>query len=204
MATHDKYKTCPACGAQNDARLLECITCEADLTMVAIGDTQPTITPQTSPAPCAPLPGELCRTCDCGAPNPPQARKCCLCNEDISDVRPGPYCEPLQERVFVLQCNDYCFTIPNKECVLGRNADMSDFLAAKSFVSRRHAKLNICNGVLFIENLSATNPTFVNNVKLENATPCALKDGDEISLGGNRINGKPQEQAAYFTVKVTA
>ena len=30
----------------------------------------------------------LVRICDCGAQNPPQARKCKVCGEDISDIMP--------------------------------------------------------------------------------------------------------------------
>ena len=53
---------------------------------------------------------------------------------------------------------------------------------------------------LFIENLSNTNFTYVNNKKILEKTK--LQDGDEIGLGGTNLNGKCQEQAAYFLVRI--
>ena len=201
-----KYKLCPACNTQNAPWLLECGQCEADLTAVSITDAHapPPVAAEAGSA-TGPRPAELCRRCECGAPNPPQARKCALCGEDIADIRPQPYCETPAEPVFTLQDADgFCFTISEPECVLGRAAVLGEYLKAKSFVSRRQAKLNLCNGVVFIENLSATNPTFVNNEKLADGQPVALRDGDEIGLGGKRINGAVQPQAACLVFKVRA
>lgn len=207
MTEVSKYKLCPACCAENAPWLLECGQCEADLTAVPVTDAAAAVV-ETAPEPeplCGPQPGEMCRLCECGAPNPPQARKCLLCGEDIADIRPQPYCEAPEEPVFTLQTDDgFCFTVTETECVLGRAAAMHEYLAAKNFVSRRHAKLNRCNNVLFIENLSATNPTFVNNEKLADGQPVALKDGDEIGLGGKRLNGAVQAQAACLKLKVLA
>lgn len=48
----------------------------------------------------------------------------------------------------------------------------------------------------YIENMSNTNFTYVNNKKILGKTK--FQDGDEVGLGGTNINGKRQEQAAYF------
>lgn len=205
MTQAAKFKLCPACGRQNRPGLLECAQCEADLTAVKI--TDPTIAQAAPPVEAAPLqgpqPGELCRLCECGAPNPPQLRKCAVCGEDISDIAPGPYDAAPAEPVFYLTDEaGLCFNITEAEYVLGRAAALSEYLADKYFVSRRHAKLNLCNNVLFIENLSATNPTFVNNEQLLDGQPHTLKDGDEICLGGCRLKGKIPAQAACFKLKV--
>jgi len=77
---------------------------------------------------------------------------------------------------------------------------MSDYLINKKYVGRSQAKLTINNNELWIENLSGTNPTFVNNKKITEKTK--LSDGDEIGLGGIVINGSRQEQAAYFLVRI--
>ena len=77
---------------------------------------------------------------------------------------------------------------------------MSEYLSVKSYVSRSHARLSIINGELFIENMSNTNFTYVNNQKITGKTQ--LKDGDEIGLGGTSVNGKSQSMAAYFLVRI--
>lgn len=78
---------------------------------------------------------------------------------------------------------------------------MGDYLHTKGYVSRTHAKLMIDENGLYIENLSKTNPTFINNIELSEKT--RLNDGDEIGFGGKVINGKRQEKAAYFIVKIS-
>ncbi|MGN1108725.1 MAG: FHA domain-containing protein [Oscillospiraceae bacterium] len=49
-------------------------------------------------------------------------------------------------------------------------------------------------------NLSTTNFTYVNNVRISSRQE--LHDGDEIGLGGNSAEGTRQEGAAYFTVRI--
>lgn len=207
MTPAAKYKLCPACGAQNAPGLLECAQCEADLTAVKITDPAVAQAPQSvePEPPQGPQPGDLCRLCDCGAPNPPQLRKCAICGEDIGDIVPCPFqIAPTAPVISLTDNAGLCFNLTESEYILGRAATLSEYLTGKSFVSRRHAKLNLCNGVLFVENLSATNPTFVNNEQLTDGQPYVLKDGDEICLGGRRINGEIQAQAACFTLKVRA
>ena len=83
---------------------------------------------------------------------------------------------------------------------IGRENTMSEYLSTKSYVSRSHAVVTIVNNELYIENLSNTNFTYVNNKKITEKTK--LNDGDEIGLGGTNLNGKCQEQAAYFLVRI--
>ena len=66
------------------------------------------------------------------------------------------------------------------EHVLGRDADAAVWLESPT-VSRRHARINIVDGVATIEDLGSTNGTYVGGRWL--ATPAALMDGDEIRLG---------------------
>ena len=42
--------------------------------------------------------------------------------------------------------------------------------------------------------------TYVNNKKILERTK--LQDGDEVGLGGLNVNGRRQEQAAYFLVRI--
>lgn len=76
---------------------------------------------------------------------------------------------------------------------------MSDALRNKSYVSRVHAKITVDDGKLYIENLSTTNYTYVNNKRIPEGR-VELKPGDEVGLGGALINGKRQNNAAYFLV----
>ncbi len=206
----EKYKICPACHEKNEPTLLECAFCEADLTRVRITDAE--TERQESPA----QPGldlSPVRLCECGAANPANARKCAACGEDISDVTPTvpasptPASEPEAApecAACVLSSLDgtYAFEITAPEIIIGREHEMSAYLAAHGYVSRTHARLILEEGALFIENLSNTNFTYVNNLRIEGRT--RLMDGDEIGLGGIEISGSRQQEAAYFFARIPA
>lgn len=198
----EKYKICPSCHEKNEPTLLECIYCEADLTRVKITDEE-SERMQENNSIAEQQTAELLRLCECGAKNPPNARKCSSCGEDISDITPTPdTAEKPAETTFVLSSTDgqYAYKMTSDEIIIGRENIMSDYLSVKSYVSRSHARLSIINGELFIENMSNTNFTYVNNQKITEKT--RLNDGDEIGLGGTNINGKSQSMAAYFLVRI--
>ena len=199
----EKYKVCPSCKTKNEPTLLECINCEADLTMVKITDEE-TERMQAENAVAQPeATVKRVRVCECGAKNPANARKCCSCNEDISDITPVP--DDAKEKnasAYVLSSLDgqYAYKMTTDEVVIGRENTMGEYLSAKSYVSRAHAKLFLEEDALYIENMSNTNYTYVNDRKIPGKTK--LQDGDEVGLGGMNINGKRQEQAAYFLVRI--
>lgn len=198
----EKYKICPSCHEKNEPTLLECIYCEADLTRVKITDEE-SERMQENNSIAEQQTAELVRLCECGAKNPPNARKCSSCGEDISDITPTPNtAEKPAETTFVLSSTDgqYAYKMTSDEIIIGRENIMCDYLSVKSYVSRSHARLSIINGELFIENMSNTNFTYVNNQKITEKT--RLNDGDEIGLGGTNINGKSQSMAAYFLVRI--
>ncbi len=198
----EKYKICPSCHEKNEPTLLECIYCEADLTRVKITDEE-SERMQENNSIAEQQTAELVRLCECGAKNPPNARKCSSCGEDISDITPTPdTAERPAETTFVLSSTDgqYAYKLTSDEIIIGRENVMSEYLSVKSYVSRSHAMLSIINGELFIENMSNTNFTYVNNQKITGKTQ--LKDGDEIGLGGTNVNGKSQSMAAYFLVRI--
>ena len=145
----------------------------------------------------------MIRLCECGAKNPPNARKCSSCGEEISDITPTPDEQgSVVETTFVLSSTDgqYAYKMTSDEVVIGRENIMSEYLSSKSYVSRAHAKLILENNELYIENLSGTNFTYINNKKI--IAKEKLSDGDEIGLGGTNINGKCQSEAAYFLVRI--
>ena len=198
----EKYKICPSCHEKNEPTLLECLYCEADLTRVKITDEETEKMNEVNSAAQQPV-VPMVRLCECGAKNPPNARKCSSCGEEISDITPTPdEQESVVETTFVLSSTDgqYAYKMTSDEVVIGRENIMSEYLSSKSYVSRAHAKLLLENNELYIENLSGTNFTYINNKKI--TAKEKLSDGDEIGLGGTNINGKCQSEAAYFLVRI--
>ncbi len=200
----EKYKICPSCNTKNPPALFECMNCEADLTGVKITDEKTEkMIDKNDTAPSEKI-VKMVRVCECGTKNAPNARKCISCHEDISDITPTPDTEEEKRDTitFVLSSLDgqYAYKINSEEVTIGREKTMSEYLSGKSYVSRAHAKLSNINDELYIENLSNTNFTYVNNIKI--TTKTKLQDGDEIGLGGTNLNGNRQEQAAYFLVRI--
>jgi pSer/pThr/pTyr-binding forkhead associated (FHA) protein len=99
--------------------------------------------------------------------------------------------------------HSFSFALEKPITVIGRETEMRDYLESKAYVSRKHAKLTLVNGEIYIENLSSTNHTFINNTVIPNDVPTSLKHQDEIGLGGKMINGKRQNQAAYFVIEIS-
>ncbi len=198
----EKYKICPSCGEHNPPVLLECRRCESDLTGVRVVDATTEQVQKETVTETEGTQSALVRICECGATNPPQARKCNTCGEDISDIRPTYNTD--KRFSYSLSSIDGAMVEHFDEpvTILGREAGLKEFLLNRSYVSRRHAKLTVVAEKVFIENLGATNRTFVNNKPIESDTPTALNDGDEIGLGGKTIEGKRQELAAYFIFQV--
>ena len=201
-----KYKICPDCGKKNSPGLIECRYCEADLTAVRIFDdaTKPEEEIPVEPA-AKTEKTELVKICDCGAENPPQARKCKACGEDISDIiatEKLKACEASFSYELHTLIDDFSVVIDKPLIVLGRESELKDYLKNKPFVSRQHAELTVIADKVFIKNLSKTNKTFINNEEIPSDTPVQLHEGDEIGLGGKIVAGNRQEQAAYFIFRV--
>lgn len=162
----EKYKVCPSCKTKNEPTLLECINCEADLTRVKITDEETDRMLAENAAVQSAATVKRVRVCECGAKNPANARKCGSCGEDISDMTPVPD-EEEEQRTFtyVLSSLDgqYAYKMTADEVTIGRENIMGEYLSAKSYVSRMHAKLVLAEDGLYIENMSNTNFTYVNN-----------------------------------------
>lgn len=218
-----KYKICPNpnCGKHNKSTAIECMWCGNDLLKVKPTDDETEAareakkkenekknseSPKTSS-----LGNRMVRICEsCGTHNLPNARKCESCGEDISDVIPvnesseTESCASSNGNSYSLISLDesYSFCVSEGITIVGREAEMKEYLSKKPFVSRSHAEISFIDGRLMIKNLSNTNYTYINNVKITNNNPVELKEDDEIGLGGNINGGQRQDQAAYFTVKI--
>lgn len=225
-----RYKICPGCGAQNLPSAMECEQCGYDLMNTPAVDPetvaqteqkikavdnlteadgqdrkdQPTCAGTSKEPLAAPVSApavSLVRICACGEINPPQARKCQRCGEDISDILPTASPASAAKRYALEEIGTgRCFPVPAGTIVIGRENALREILADKLFVSRIHAKLTVAGDKLYIENLSHTNYTYVNNERIPEGKT-ELKPSDEIGLGGLTIDGRRQEQAAYFLVE---
>ena len=197
----EKFKICPVCGMRNKPNMIECLGCETDLTSVKATDEETEkAKSDVQESEVSKPQEEYVRICDCGAVNSATAKKCVECGEDISDIAPTLN-EQRSECAFVMASVDgtYVFEIKEGEVVIGREHEMKEYLMNKPYVSRQHAKLIKEANRVFIENLSGTNYTFVNNQRIAERTE--LKFDDEIGLGGNEVNGKRQDEAAYLVLR---
>ena len=221
-----KRKICPLCGGQNNPTSMECSECAADLLSVPITDSERQQTSEPGSASAGSgeseinkktaslngqekiSTGELSRICSsCGSINPPQIRKCQNCGEDISDILPMPVpivsataSAKIEVHYQLSEVNSgYVYNVPCGVMLIGREQGMRECLVQRPYVSRIHAKLIAQDGKLMVENLSSTNYTYVNNIKIP-AGRTELHPGDELGLGGLCVNGARQDKAAYFIV----
>ena len=167
----EKYKICPSCKTKNPPAVFECMSCEADLTGLKITDEETEkMIADNAIEQAETASNKKVRVCECGAKNAPNARKCSSCDEDISDITPTPDTEEeaKEEHAFVLSSLDgqYAFRVTVDDLTIGREKTMSEYLSSKSYVSRAHARVTKVENELFIENLSNTNFTYVNNKKI--------------------------------------
>lgn len=63
--------------------------------------------------------------------------------------------------------------------VVGRSSDL-DMVLVEEMVSRRHAHIEMRNGVVHVEDLGSTNGTFVNGERVQKAS---LAEGDRLLIG---------------------
>jgi ribosomal protein L40E len=194
----EKYKVCPNCGEHNNPIFIECSNCGTDLmTVKVVDEATENITYDVEPE------TPMVKICECGAENPPAARKCQSCDEDISDILPTPKTENCCKQYTLDEFSGaYTYDVPNNcEIIIGRENTLKEFISGKSYVSRSHAKIVSEGENLYITNLSGTNFTYVNNEKISNDTPTLLKPNDEIGLGGCVNNGNRQDLAVYLVVR---
>lgn len=202
-----KYKVCPNCHTKNNPDSFECQnpSCGWDLTVVRVTDDESELKMNNANL-CDDSEPQTMKVCEeCGTKNPPNVRKCKKCGYDISDSDILPSVDSAISRDpkphIELKSVDGKFSFEiTKDTIIGKEQFLAEYLSAKGYVSRTHAKLVIDEDGMCIENLSKTNPTFINNVEIVKKT--RLHNGDEIGLGGNAINGKRQEKAAYFIVSI--
>lgn len=79
------------------------------------------------------------------------------------------------------------FPVPRDGIKIGRDPDSCQVVLSEATVSREHAVLLLAgaNGDVMIRTLSGTNPTFVNDRPIQEAT---LKSGDQIKIGNSILS----------------
>ena len=76
------------------------------------------------------------------------------------------------------------FPLPDSgEIVIGRSSEL-DMVLVEDMVSRRHAKITVTSGQIFLQDLGSTNGSFVNGEKIKRAK---LDEGDRILIGTSII-----------------
>lgn len=76
----------------------------------------------------------------------------------------------------------------NGEKILGRDKNAADMVVSDRSVSRRHAALCEQDGSVFIEDLSSTNGTFVNDIRIPENKRWKLRKGDILRIGDKKYS----------------
>lgn len=69
--------------------------------------------------------------------------------------------------------------------ILGRKLNEVDYVVPEEGVSRRHMLIFQSGEDLYVEDLSSTNGTYINGIRLKPGEPGKLCDGDRLSIGPN-------------------
>ena len=201
----NKFKVCPICKTINLPSVLECKECGNDLVEVSVVDeTLLAEAKNTNVISDNTQTNNMVKICDCGAENGVSARKCSVCGEDISDIIPTAKRETSQLKTYLLSSFDNVVKLSLQypcDIIVGRENELSDYLKSKTFVSRQHARFTVTEDGLFIQNLSKSNGTYLNNEKIDDSIAYKLCIGDKIGLGGNENASGRQDAAAYFVIK---
>ena len=92
-----------------------------------------------------------------------------------------PYLKLLNQRERLNFKVEESYTL-DKNLSIGRTPD-NDIVLADPFLSKKHARLSVREGKVFLEDLKSKNGTFLNGNRMEKGKEKPLKDGDKIRTG---------------------
>ena len=122
-----------------------------------------------------------CSAAGCGAPIPPGADACPICEAPVAAPGAGPSTPAL---IVVFPWGP--FPLPTGGLELGREVGPAEVQRGTSGypnVSRHHATIRQSNGTFAITDNRSTNGTFVDGRRLAPAEPWPLHDGSVVRLG---------------------
>ncbi len=136
---------------------------------------------------------EVISCVQCGHQNLAEAKYC----EQCGAVVPRPsvvYSSPIGQPYFRIAQSDQTIEFPvgKLSFQIGRQdpeseqfpeMDLATHNAHIFGVGRKHAKVTIQSGQVYIEDLDSVNGTMVNQTPVQPAIPTLLRDGDEVRLG---------------------
>jgi len=171
--------TCSACGFTNLPGEMFCQNCGVQLPPVASQPPPPPL-PVSGPvqsAPAAPPAGPM-GTGALWGPRPSPA-------PSTPAGIPGRLFIHSTQQTIPLPAGEMEITLGRSDPVKGvyPHVDLTPYGGDTSGVSRRHARLMMQNGVLYLEDLNSTNYTFLNRQKLVPGQRYPLANGDEVRLG---------------------
>lgn len=210
-------RICPKCQHPNHVNAFQCETCSHPLSandlrnicddellrpQEAESDNENKTSPSESvqvktdaPKP-MPLLKNLCAKC--GKAFPYTVEYCPEC---------GSYLQPTMEAAsppaLVLVSEDGLVRLSlreEREYIIGRGAELSPYLASKSYVGRRQASIVHQGVYYYIRNLGRNNPTLLNGTSIMDGRPRPLYENDRICLGGLEGQGIVDD-AAYFVIR---
>jgi len=118
----------------------------------------------------------------CGAELKPDAKFCSGCGYQPGTLEGGaePSAMPAAP-VVELTVDDQTFALAEGEHVLGRSE--GDLVVSNAYLSRRHAKLIVRGGKLYISDLESTNGTFMDGAKLQPGEERELHPASVVKAG---------------------
>lgn len=129
----------------------------------------------------------------CHTPNPPSETYCIDCGfmlstqpVTVSDAEQAPSAGTLATPDGTRE-----FSLRVGENTVGR--ENADILLTHNSVSRRHAKVIVEDGHVYVEDAGSTNGTFVDGAKIDAGKRVAIKDGAELTFGSSAVRFKAAE-----------
>ena len=208
-------RKCSQCGTENadDARFCDICGYDLDQAPIPTPPVGPVVQP---PIGNPPVGGNQCPNPDCHAQVSPADDFCPSCglqlkgqavdqgNANQGDgqavLPPPPPPPPVGSLVgkFTVVDANTDLVIPNgkTEAIIGRQdaqsgvfpeVDLDQFDAINKGVSRRHCKLTLQGGLMYIEDLNSVNHTYLRQQQLTPGQKYAINDGDEVVLGKMRL-----------------
>lgn len=81
------------------------------------------------------------------------------------------------------------FNVADRPIRIGREAASNDIVLRDAYISRRHAQIEVRDGSFWVVDLSSSNGTFLNGIRLDeqNGLAAPLRDGDSVLIGTREL-----------------